>query len=243
MQAERPQLAGQGTVRFLTDDNFPPLHFAGIDRIPTGFSVELARAACEKLQITCTVQNRRFDTLLEALSSRQGDAIAAAIPITAELRQSFAVTSPYFKNPARFAARRPDAGIIPAPRTLKGKAVGSIVNTVHEAYLRRFFPDIEFTPFPDLNFAEYALKEGKIDYLFADGLNLSLWLGGMESGNCCAFVGGPFLENQYFGEGIGFVFRSEDTTLRRSFDYALYQLWKEGKYTELYLRFFPVSPY
>jgi len=26
-------------------------------------------------------------------------------------------------------------------------------------------------------------------------------------------------------------------------DFALQQLWKEGKYAELYLRFFPVSPF
>src|SRR5690606_6406624 len=90
-QLERPDLPGGRTIRFLVDDDFPPLHFAGLDGSPTGFSVELARAACERLSLTCTVQVRRFDMLLEALSDRQGDVVAAAIPLTASLRQRFAV--------------------------------------------------------------------------------------------------------------------------------------------------------
>ncbi|MBE7244728.1 MAG: transporter substrate-binding domain-containing protein, partial [Actinomycetospora chiangmaiensis] len=62
-RVEAPQTGR--AVRFLTDDEFPPLHFAGPDGNPTGFVVELARAVCEKLAITCTVQARRFDTLLD----------------------------------------------------------------------------------------------------------------------------------------------------------------------------------
>src|ERR687884_771088 len=81
---ERPDLSGLRTIRFLTDDEFPPLHFAGPDGAPTGFVVELARAACERLAITCTVQARRFDTLLNSLAEGRGDVVAAAVPITAD---------------------------------------------------------------------------------------------------------------------------------------------------------------
>ncbi len=67
-QLERPDLTGIRTVRFLVDDDFPPLHFAGLDGNPTGFSVELARSACERLALTCTIQVRRFVTLLDSLA-------------------------------------------------------------------------------------------------------------------------------------------------------------------------------
>ncbi|MFD0938297.1 substrate-binding periplasmic protein, partial [Methylobacterium trifolii] len=89
-RVEAPQTGR--AVRFLTDDEFPPLHFAGPDGTPTGFSVELARAVCERLSITCTVQARRFDTLLDALDQRQGDVVAAAIPLTPALRAKFLAT-------------------------------------------------------------------------------------------------------------------------------------------------------
>jgi polar amino acid transport system substrate-binding protein len=242
-QLERPDLAGMRPVRFLVDDDFPPLHFPGLDGTPTGFSVELARAACERLSLTCTVQVRRFDTLLDALRDNQGDMVAAAIPLTANLRQRFAVTAPYFKIPARFAVKKDRNLPVPEPKALQGKTVAVIGGTAHEAFAKAFMPTATLKPYPELIAAQAALKAGEVDYLFADGLGLALWIGGEEAAGCCAFIGGPYLEARFFGEGIGFIARQEDDNLRRAFDYALQQLWKEGKYAELYLRFFPVSPY
>jgi polar amino acid transport system substrate-binding protein len=249
-QLERPDLGDMRTIRFLADDDFPPLHFPGLDGTPTGFSVELARAACERLAVTCTVQVRRFDTLLDALADRQGDVVAAAIPVNADLRRRFEVTSPYFKLPARFAVRTgpdrspaaPDAKALQS-KALQGKTVGVVGGTAHEAYARAFMSMASLKPYPDMAAAQGALKAGEIEYLFADGLGLALWIGGEEAGGCCSFVGGPYLESRFFGEGIGFVTRKQDETLRRALDFALQQLWKEGKYAELYLRFFPVSPF
>lgn len=244
-QLERPELPASRTVRFLVDDDFPPLHFPGLDGNPTGFSVELARAACERLAITCTIQVRRFDTLLDALADRQGDVVAAAIPLTADLRKRFAVTAPYFKIPARLVAKASKDKNMPAPDTkvLQGRSIGVVEGTAHEAFAKAFMSMATLKTYPELTAAEAALKAGQIDYLFADGLSLALWIGGEDAGGCCTFIGGPYLESRFFGEGIGFIARSEDENLRRALDYALQQLWKEGKYAELYLRFFPISPY
>jgi polar amino acid transport system substrate-binding protein len=242
-QLERPDLPATRTVRFLVDDDFPPLHFPGLDGNPTGLSVELARAACERLSLTCTIQVRRFDMLLSALNERQGDVVAAAIPITADLRSRFAVTSPYFKIPARFAVRKDRNQPAPEAKALQGKTIGLVGGTAHEAFARAFMTGSTLKPYPDLTAAQAALKAGEIDYLFADGLGLALWIGGEEAGGCCDFSGGPYLESRFFGEGIGFITRTEDENLRRALDFALQQLWREGKYAELYLRFFPISPF
>ncbi|MBM6592940.1 transporter substrate-binding domain-containing protein [Microvirga pudoricolor] len=240
---DKPDLTGFRPVRFLVDDDFPPLAFVGPDGNPTGFSIELSRALCEKLALTCTLQVRRFNMLLDALADRQGDVVAAGFPISAALRQRFLVTNPYFKIPARFAARKDRRQPEPTAGALAGKTVGVLGGTAHEAYLKAFLPGATLKAFDTLPNAQAALKAGEVDYLFADGLNLSLWLGGVESADCCAFVGGPYLESRFFGEGIGLVVRQDDEVLRRALDYGLQQLWKDGKYAELYLRFFPVSPF
>lgn len=231
------------TVRFLTDDEFPPLHFPGPDGTPTGFSVELARAVCEKLALTCTVQARRFDTLLDALADKQGDVVAAAIPLTPALRARFLATRPYFRWPGRFAARTDKALPVPSATALAGRSVGVVAGSAHAAYLKAFFPKAEARDFNDLAAAEGALRRGEVEYVFADGLNLALWVGGIESAQCCALVGGDYLENRYFGEGIGLVTRPDDAALARALDDALQRVWDDGKYAELYLRFFPVSPF
>lgn len=231
------------TVRFLTDDEFPPLHFPGPDGTPTGFSVELARAVCEKLALTCTVQARRFDTLLDALADKQGDVVAAAIPLTPALRARFLATRPYFRWPGRFAARTDKALPVPSATALAGRSVGVVAGSAHAAYLKAFFPKAQARDFNDLAAAEGALRRGEVEYVFADGLNLALWVGGIESAQCCALVGGDYLENRYFGEGIGLVTRPDDAALARALDDALQRVWDDGKYAELYLRFFPVSPF
>ncbi|WP_246733354.1 transporter substrate-binding domain-containing protein [Methylobacterium sp. BTF04] len=237
-----PQQTGR-TVRFLTDDEFPPLHFAGPDGTPTGFVVEIARAVCERLAMTCTVQARRFDTLLDALADRQGDVVAAAIPLTPTLRERFLATRPYFRWPARFAASADKGLPVPSAEALAGRSVAVVAASAHAAYLKAFFPKAEPKEFTDLATAEGALKRGEVAYLFADGLNLALWVGGLEAANCCALTGGDYLENRYFGEGIGLVTRADDAALSRALDDALQRVWDDGRYAELYLRFFPVSPF
>ena len=238
---DRPDVPTTRTVRFLTDDEFPPLHFAGPDGVPTGFSVELARAACERLALACTVQVRRFDTLLDALAEGRGDVVVAAIPTTAALRQRFTTTRPYFRTPARFAVRRDRNAPEPDHKALEGRTVAVVAGTAHEAYLKTFFPSATAKPLADLAAVQAALRDGEADYAFADGLSLAVWIGGTQSGDCCSFTGRPYLESRFFGEGIAFVLRNEDENLRRAFDFALQRLRDEGKYAEIYLRFFPIG--
>jgi len=240
-RVEAPQTGR--AVRFMTDDEFPPLHFAGPDGTPTGFAVELARAVCERLTVMCTVQARRFDTLLDALADKQGDVVAAAIPLTPALRARFLATRPYFRWPARFIARKDRSLPAPSATALAGRSIGIVEGSAHEAFLKAFFPNATRKTFTDLSSAQSALKRSEVEYLFADGLSLALWLNGQEAEGCCATSGGDYLENRYFGEGIGFVTRTEDAALARALDDALQRVWDDGKYAELYLRFFPVSPF
>ncbi len=244
VRQERPDLpAERRNLRVLTDDEFPPLHFGGADGAPTGFAVELARAACEKLALTCTVQARRFDTLLDALTKGEGDVIVAAIPLTPALRQRVAATRPYFRWPARFVMRSDRNLPVPDAAALKDHSVGVVGGSAHEAFLKAFFTRAQPRAFADLAAAEAALRRGEVDYVFADGLSLALWIGGEAAGACCGFTGGDYLESRYFGEGIGFLTRRDDALLARALDDALQRLWDDGKYAELYLRFFPVGPF
>jgi polar amino acid transport system substrate-binding protein len=65
---ERPDLSRVTLIRFLTENDYPPFNYAGPDGNPAGFNVDLARMICEELKIACTIQMRRFDTLIDSLS-------------------------------------------------------------------------------------------------------------------------------------------------------------------------------
>lgn len=242
IRIEKPEPGPPRLVRFLTDDEYPPLHFAGPAGEPTGFSVELARAICETLSWTCTIQARRFDTLLDSLAEARGDVLAAAINLTPALRSRFAASTVYFRNPARFATTRGNAAAQLDPVVLNGKRVAVVAGTAHHAFLERYMPFVQRREAATLTAALAALRSGEAEFIFADGVALALVLAS-ESGADIAFTGGPFPESAYFGEGIAFLLRKDDPALKRSLDYALQTLWDNGTYARLYLRFFPVSPF
>lgn len=242
VRVERPDLGPPRVIRFLTDDEFPPFHFAGPDGNPTGFSVELARAVCEKLALVCTVQARRFDTLLDSLAEGRGDVLAAALPVTAELRKRFAASHIYHRSPARLLTTRGNATPDLALSVLAGKRVAVVTGTAHEAFIERLVPFVQRRDARDLPAALALLRSGDAEYVFADGVSLALVLSG-RGGDDLGFAGGPYLESRYFGEGVSFLLRKDDRSLKRAIDYALQSLWDDGTYAKLFIRFFPVSPF
>jgi polar amino acid transport system substrate-binding protein len=240
---ERPDMSRLGAVRFLTEDDYPPFNFRGPDGQPIGFNVDLARAICVELSLVCTIQVRRFDTLIDALVENRGDAIIASLAVTPQLRQRAAFTDRYYRTPARFIAARafPDGEV--TPERISGRRVAVVGGSAHEAYLRAFFAEVAIQSHPTLTAALAALKEGKSELVFADGVALAFWLNGKDSGDCCAFRGGPFTESRFFGEGVGIAVRRDNDTLRLALNYALFRLWEKGVMADLYLRYFPIGFY
>jgi polar amino acid transport system substrate-binding protein len=240
---ERPDLSRINIIRFLTETDYPPFNYAGPDGAPTGFNVDLARMICEELKVACTVQMRRFDTLISALNTNNGDAIIASIAATPDMRTRLDFSDPYYRTPARFVARR-DSNIDDVrPEALEKKKIAVVTGTAHEAYLKTLFTEAELHPYPDADAARFALKRGDVDLLFGDGVSLAFWLNGTDSANCCAFRGGPYLESRFFGEGVGIAVRRGNDLLRQAFNWALFRLWEKGRFTDLWLRYFPVSPF
>jgi polar amino acid transport system substrate-binding protein len=237
---ERPDLTGVRALRFLTEDDYPPLNFATADGGLSGFNVEIARAICEELVIGCTIQARRFDTLVDSLIGGKGDAVVASLASGEALREQIDFSMPYYRTPARFAARADPALPDPTPQSLKGRKIAAIAGSAHEAFLRAFFPGAAIEAVPDFASLAAALKEARVDYVFADGLTLAIWLAGSDSARCCRFRGGPYLESRYFGEGVGVAVRKEDVNLRLAIDWALARLAQKGVYAELMRKYFPV---
>jgi len=240
---ERPDLSRLTTIRFLTETDYPPFNFAGPDGNPQGFNVDLARIMCEELKIGCTVQMRRFETLVAALNENRGDAVIASIAASPDVRSKIDFTDPYYRTPARFVVRRDSPIEDPLPEKLEGRKVAVTAGTAHEAYLRALFTEVEVRPYPNADVARLALRRGDVDLLFGDAISLAFWLNGTDSESCCAFRGGPFLDSRYFGEGVGVAVRRGNDPMRLVLNYALFRTWEQGRFTDLWLRYFPISPF
>jgi polar amino acid transport system substrate-binding protein len=240
---DRPDTGRMTVIRFMTEVDYPPFNFAGPDGNPAGFNVDLARMICEELKVTCTVQMRRFDTLFDALNENRGDAAIASIAVSEQTRKRADFSDPYYRPSARFAARADSAILEVAPEKLEGKKIAVVAGSSHEQYLRTLFTEAELRLFRDTEGARQALLRGEVDLLFGDGYGLSFWLNGASSNGCCVFVGGPFVESRHFGEGIGVAVKRGNDTLRLAINWALFRIWEAGRFTDLWLRYFPISPF
>jgi polar amino acid transport system substrate-binding protein len=240
---ERPDLSRLTMIRFLTEVDYPPFNYAGPGGNPAGFNVDLARMICEEIKVQCTIQMRRFDTLLDAVADNRGDAVIASIAATPETRRRVDFSDPYYRAAARFVVQRESPIEDVRPEKLEGKKVAVIAGTAHEAYLKTLFTEVELKPYPTAEAAREALKKGEVDLLFGDGISLAFWLNGTDSDGCCVFRGGPFLESRYFGEGVGIAVRRGNDLLRQALNWAQFRLWEKGTFTDLWLRYFPISPY
>src|SRR3972149_5943596 len=148
---ERPDTSRVSLIRFMTEGDYPPFNFAGPDGNPVGFNIDLARMICDELKVPCTMQMRRFDTLIDALNENRGDAAIASMAVTAETRERVDFSDPYYRPVGPFVARR------------RG--------------------------------------------------------------------------------GAGIAVKRGNDILRQAFNWALFRLWEKGKFSELWLRYFPVNPY
>jgi polar amino acid transport system substrate-binding protein len=243
LRLERPDMSGMRAIRFLTEDDYPPLNFALADGTLGGFNVEIARAICAELEIGCTIQARRWDTLLDSLETGKGDAVIASIAATAAIRARVDFSQPYYQTPARFVGRRGAAPPDATSRALNGKIIGVVAGSSHEAYLAAFFPGAKLKLYASASALQSALRAAEIDAAFGDGLTLAVWLNGESSGNCCAFFGGPYSESRFFGEGVGIAVRTDDAELRKALNRAIARLFARGTYGEIYLKYFPIGFY
>ena len=241
---ERPDLSRLQNIRFLTELDYPPFDYAGTDGNPAGFNVDLARLLCTEINASCTIQARRFDLLLGALDDKSGgDAVIASIAANAETRRQADFTDPYYRTPARFVARADSPIRDVLPELVEGKKIAVVAGTAHEAFLKEMFTGAELHPYPNAEAAREALRNKDVDLLFGDGISLAFWLNGSGSNGCCAFRGGPYLESRFFGEGVGIAVKRGNDLLRQALNWALFRQWEKGSYTDLWLRYFPISPF
>lgn len=241
----KPDLSALPRLRFLTTTDFPPFNYLDAEGRLSGFHVDLVRAICAELAVAdkCQIQALPWNELEKALESGDGEAVIAGLAVTPESRLKYAFSRPYLQFPARFVMQKATALSEPVAQRLKGKRVGVLAKSAHETMLRDYFPDAVAVETGTQEELYGALKTGKLDAVFGDGMRLAFWLAGSDASGCCRFAGGPYLAPEYLGTGLSIAARIDDPTLAQAFDAALQQISTKGVFTELYLRYFPVSFY
>lgn len=237
----KPDLRAIPRLRFLTTVDFPPFNFIDQSGKLSGFHVDLAREICAELDMMerCQIEAVPYADLVSRLDKGEGEAAIAGARITPELRANHQFSRVYLRLPARFAARRGDAGPDRAPTDLGDGRMGVLKGSAHEAMARAFFPNLSVVGFADRPSMLAALRKGEIKAVFGDALQLSFWLESNDADNCCDFLGGPYYSSHFLGEGMALMTASGNPAVAQALDHALIALARKGRLADLYLRYFP----
>ena len=177
------------TVRIGVDATYPPFEFTGPDGTIQGFSIEIANALCERMQVTCEYQNQDWEGIIPALHGEQvrcdrlvdvdhGRAQGAdrfhRISTTIRRQRSPSRSTSKYRglrqktSPAPPSARRSRR---PTPTTW-----------------RRCSPTSELRTYPTPDEYKLDLANGRLDAAVDDVTVLSDWLK-TPDGACCRLVG------------------------------------------------------
>jgi polar amino acid transport system substrate-binding protein len=235
-----PNLAAVPNIRFLTTADFPPFNYRDRTGELVGFNVDLSRAICADLSITCTIQAWPWEQAGRALEDGQGDALIAGLAMTPENGALFDFSNIYLMLPGRFVMLKgSEAGFDPA--LLAGRTVAVRKGSAHATFVTRYLPAAKLIAFDTEIAALEAVRDKKADAYFGDAMRASFWLN--ANPECCSFAGEPYFRPGLFGDGLSIAVGAGHDTVRLAIDYSLARLKRSGVLDELYLRWFPVGFY
>jgi polar amino acid transport system substrate-binding protein len=235
-----PNLAAVPTIRFLTTADFPPFNYRDKSGELVGFNVDLARALCADLSITCTIQAWPWEQAGKALEDGQGDALVAGLAINPENGALFDFSNVYLMLPGRFVTLKPAAASFD-PYALAGKRIAARKGSAHATFVSRYLTGATLSEYDSELEALAAVRDGKADAYFGDAMRASFWFN--ANPDCCAFAGPPYFRPDLFGPGLAMAVAPGHDAVREVIDYGLVRLKKSGVLDELYLRWFPVGFY
>ncbi len=217
-------------LTFLTTIDFPPFNFIDSNGRLAGFHVDLGHAICDRLglQGSCKIQALPWEELESSVLGGTGDAILAGVSASTKLRNDLLFSRSYMRFPARFVVTATTNWDEPLASYVVAKKIGVISGSAHEAMLRDYFPNARPVTYSRTDWMYADLQGGKIKAVFADGMQLSFWIGSAASGGCCKFAGGPYVSDRYFGQGLSIVTPKANKPLHDALNYALREVQSDG---------------
>lgn len=142
----RPDWSWLVVLRFVTETDYPPFNYRDEDGTLTGFNVDLARAICRELNVTCDINTLDWARLLPSLKDDEADAVIASLAVTPQTVSQVDFTDSYYVTPAKFVFRNSSPLQSVNPEDLEDVKIGVVKNTAHETYLKHFFSESEIVP-------------------------------------------------------------------------------------------------
>ena len=199
-----------------------------------GFDIDLVNAIGEVANMDVEIRSMNFDGIIPALESATVDGAISAMTINDERKKAVNFSVPYYLS-GQSVAVRADNSAIKGFDDLKGKKIGVQISTTGAEEARKI-PSAKVTDFNTINEAFLALKSGAVDAVVND-FPVSAYFVKQNKDNDVKMVGDLKTSEHY-----GIVFPKKNTELQETFNKSLKTLKDNGKYAEIYKKWFGSAP-
>jgi len=245
------------SIRIGTEGAYPPWNAKDESGKLIGFEVELANWLCIYMKADCTLVEQDWDGMIPGLIMRKYDAIMAGMSITDERMKTINFSQGYADEVASLAVMKgsslegmdtPKAinlsigggDVKKALKTLTaalaGKTIGVQTATIHQNFLESGdVGSVKIRTYKTQDEVNLDLAAGRIDAALAAAVAFTDYA--EKSGKPVVLVG-PTFSGGAFGNGVGVGIRKDDTDLLKRFNKAINTARKNGKISELAIKWF-----
>ena len=245
------------SIRIGTEGAYPPWNSKDASGNLIGFEVELAKELCAIMKHECTIVEQDWDGMIPGLIMRKYDAIMAGMSITDERMKTINFSQGYADEVASLAVMKGSSlegmdtpksinlspGGSAAKKALKtltaalaGKTIGVQTATIHQNFLESGdVGSVKIRTYKTQDEVNLDLAAGRIDAALAAAVAFTDYA--EKSGKAVVLVG-PTFAGGAFGNGVGVGLRKEDTQLEKDFNKAINTARKNGKISELAIKWF-----
>lgn len=217
------------SVKVGTNAEFPPFEFIADDGSIQGFDIELISAILDLAGIEYSVESMEFDALPAALEAGQIDIAIAGMTISEEKGKSVLFSEPYFSATQKIIVPA-DSAINTVEDIKAGMKIGVQLGTTGDIYVTDSMEGIVCERYSKALDAIMDMKNGRLDAVMVDSAPASVFAGEIE--------GLKVLEEKLSDEQYGVAVKLENTELMEKINAGLASLKENGKFDELYVKYF-----
>ncbi|WP_071025606.1 transporter substrate-binding domain-containing protein [Peptoniphilus raoultii] len=132
----------KGKIVVGTSADFPPMEWVsykdGGEKY-LGLDMNIAQAIADKLGVELEIKNMAFEGLLASLKAGDVDIVLAGMEASDDRKKEVDFSAPYYSGGQVIVVREEDKDLYKTLDDLKGKKVGTQINTVQQTYAEEMF--------------------------------------------------------------------------------------------------------
>ena len=234
-QSDSAGQSGKKVLRVGMDASYPPFGSQNQEtKDYEGFDVDIIRAIGAEEGFDVEISNRSFDGLIPALQAKEIDVAINDITITDDRKQSVDFSKPYYIAGLGVVVRS-DNDTIHTAEDLRGKTLGVSIGSTGEEAARKI-PGANVRVFNAINEAFLEVQNGGVDAVVNDIPTNEYYVS--HAGNKNVRTAEVALTK----EDLGIAVLKGNTELLTKIDDGLAKIKANGKFSEIYEKWFGKEP-